>query len=44
MEEFVSEDAIGDEGYLVDAGLVPLADAKRQEVRNTALNLKPMTK
>ena len=44
VEEFVSEDAIGDEGYLVDAGLVPLADAKRQEVRNTALNLKPMTK
>jgi phosphate transport system substrate-binding protein len=44
IEEFVSEDAIGDEGYLVDAGLVPLADAKRKEVRNTAMNLKPMTK
>ena len=44
VEEFVSEDAIGDEGYLIDAGLVPLADAKRKEVRNTAMNLKPMTK
>jgi len=44
VEEFVSEDAIGDEGYLVDAGLVPLADAKRKEVRNIAMNLKPMTK
>jgi len=44
VEEFVSEDAIGDEGYLVDAGLVPLADAKRKEVRDNAVNLKPMTK
>jgi len=44
VEEFVSEDAIGDEGYLIDAGLVPLADARRKEVRNTAMNLKPMTK
>jgi len=44
VEEFVSEDAIGDEGYLVDAGLVPLADAKRKEVRDTAMNLTPMTK
>ena len=44
VEEFVSEDAIGDEGYLIDAGLVPLADAKRKEVRKTAMDLKPMTK
>ncbi|MGB7932159.1 MAG: substrate-binding domain-containing protein [Gammaproteobacteria bacterium] len=44
VEEFVSEDAIGDDGYLIDAGLVPLADAKRKEVRNNAMNLKPMTK
>jgi len=44
VEEFVSEDAIGDEGYLIDAGLVPLADARRKEVRNTAMNLKPMTR
>jgi phosphate transport system substrate-binding protein len=44
VEEFVSEDAIGEEGYLIDAGLVPLADAKRKEVRNNAVNLKPMTK
>jgi phosphate transport system substrate-binding protein len=44
VQEFVSEDAIGDEGYLVDAGLVPLADARREEVRKTAMDLKPMTK
>jgi phosphate transport system substrate-binding protein len=44
VEEFVSEDAIGDEGYLIDAGLVPLADARRKEVRNNAVNLKSMTK
>ncbi len=44
VDEFVSEDAIGDEGYLIDAGLVPLADAKRKEVQSSAMNLKPMTK
>jgi phosphate transport system substrate-binding protein len=44
VEEFVSEDAIGDEGYLIDAGLVPLGEAKRAEVRENAGNLAPMTK
>jgi phosphate transport system substrate-binding protein len=44
VEEFVGEDAIGDEGYLVDAGLVPLAQAKRAAVRENARNLTPMTK
>ena len=44
VEEFVGEDAIGDEGYLVDAGLVPLAQAKRAAVSENAKNLTPMTK
>jgi phosphate transport system substrate-binding protein len=44
VEEFVGEGAIGDEGYLVDAGLVPLAQAKRAAVRENARNLTPMTK
>jgi phosphate transport system substrate-binding protein len=44
VEEFVSEDAIGDEGYLVDVGLVPLAQDKRAVVSKNAKNLTPMTK
>jgi len=44
VEEFVGEDAIGDEGYLIDAGLVPLPEAKRAVVRENARNLTPMTK
>ncbi len=44
VEEFVGEDAIGDEGYLIDAGLVPLPQAKRAAVRENAKNLTLMTK
>ena len=44
VEEFVGEDAIGDEGYLIDAGLVPLPQAKRAAARENAKNLTPMTK
>ncbi len=42
--EFTSEDAIGPEGYLIDAGLVPLDDASRAQVRSDAKNLKTMQK
>jgi phosphate transport system substrate-binding protein len=44
VEEFVSEGAIGDEGYLIDTGLVPLADDKRKVVQTNATNMIPMTK
>ena len=43
MLEFTSENAIGDEGYLADAGLVPLAPEKRAKVRADAMNLVTMT-
>ena len=42
--EFTSEDAIGPEGYLIDAGLVPLDDESRAKVRTDAKNLTTMQK
>ncbi len=38
IAEFVSEEAFGPGGYLVERGLVPLGDAKREQVRDAALN------
>jgi len=44
VDEFVSDNAIGDEGYLIDAGLVPLDDASRAKVQSDARNLTPLAK
>ena len=44
LMEFTSEDAIGPEGYLIDAGLVPLDDESRAKVRSNAKNLTTMQK
>jgi len=39
MEEFVSEDAIGEYGYLTDIGLVPLEESALEEIRERVQNL-----
>lgn len=39
MKTFVSKSAIGEEGYLVDAGLVPLSDKKLNHVRGVVSGL-----
>lgn len=39
LTEFTREDAIGEEGYLIDAGLVPLESDQRAELRRDAKNL-----
>jgi phosphate transport system substrate-binding protein len=39
LSEFTREDAIGDEGYLIDAGLVPLESVQRSGLRKDAGNL-----
>ena len=44
LDEFTTENAIGDEGYLLDAGLVPLPEVKRVQLRKTADGLLVMTK
>ena len=42
IEEYVSERAIGPEGYLVEAGLVPLTEAERSEARAIWASRSPM--
>jgi phosphate transport system substrate-binding protein len=37
IELFVSEDMIGPDGELVEIGLIPLSDERREEVRNAAV-------
>lgn len=39
LEAFVSEDAIGPDGYLVDKGLIPLDDESYEEMSSSALSL-----
>ncbi len=43
VDEFTSDRATGDEGYLADKGLIPLPEAERAEVRNAARGMTPMT-
>ena len=42
-EEFTTEGAWGDNGYLVDVGLIPNPRNTRMEVAKNVRNLKPMT-
>jgi len=42
--EFTSEDAIGEEGYLIDTGLVPLESGQLSKLKATARNLVSMQK
>ena len=43
LQEFTSERAWGEEGYLSDRGLIPMPDAERREVASNVKNLKPLT-
>lgn len=43
LEEFTSEAAFGEEGYLTDKGLIPSPEETRDEVRNNAQNLVSLT-
>jgi len=42
IAEFTSEDAWGDDGYLTEKGLIPLAEEKRAEIGANAKVLKPL--
>ena len=44
LQAFVNEKAISEDGYLADAGLVPLDDKQRAALRKTAKNLTALTK
>ena len=39
--EFTSEDAIGDEGYLADRGLIPAPESERSAARKAATSIVP---
>ncbi len=41
--EFTSDKAWGDEGYLVDKGLIPLPEEDRKAIRSSSMTLTPMT-
>ncbi|MFT5658694.1 MAG: phosphate transport system substrate-binding protein [Gammaproteobacteria bacterium] len=43
LTEFTSEAALGDEGYLVDKGLIPLSESKRAELRKNVMASKKLT-
>ncbi len=42
VAEYMSDKASGEEGYLVDKGLIPLPEQEHKEVMATAIALKPM--
>ncbi|MGI9417480.1 MAG: substrate-binding domain-containing protein [Geminicoccaceae bacterium] len=43
VEEFTSEDAFGEDGYLADKGLIPLPEEDREAVREQATSFTPMS-
>ncbi|MEZ5934495.1 MAG: substrate-binding domain-containing protein [Alphaproteobacteria bacterium] len=43
VTEFTSEGAYGEDGYLADKGLIPLPEADREQVREQATSLTPMS-
>ena len=42
IQEFTSEKAVGEEGYLADRGLIPAPEAERAEARGNAAGLKAL--
>lgn len=44
LDEFTSDKAWGEEGYLADKGLIPMPDGERDEWRAKAKGLVPLTK
>ena len=43
VEEFTSEDAFGEDGYLADKGLIPLPEEDRDAVREQATSFTPLS-
>ena len=43
LAEFTSEDAIGEEGYTTDKGLIPLSPEALEEMRTSVMNLESVS-
>jgi phosphate transport system substrate-binding protein len=43
VEEFTSDVASGEDGYLADKGLIPLPEGDRTAVRDQAVSFTPLT-
>ena len=43
LAEFTSEDAVGEDGYLADKGLIPLTEDEAEEVNSAVANLTPLS-
>ena len=43
LQELTSEQALGEEGYLVDRGLIPMPDAERSAVAAAVRDLSPLS-
>ena len=42
LDEFTAEAAMGDEGYLLDKGLIPLPASDRAKLRNAVISGKKL--
>lgn len=42
LKEFTSDKAAGEDGYLLDKGLIPMPEDEKEAVRDAAINLKSM--
>jgi phosphate transport system substrate-binding protein len=43
LDEFTSEAAMGEDGYLLDKGLIPLSDSERAMLRKNVMAGKAMS-
>lgn len=43
LAEFTSEDAVGEDGYLAEKGLIPLTEEEAEEVNSAVANLTPLS-
>ena len=43
LVEFTSESAMGDDGYLLDKGLIPLSESEREELRSAVMSGKNLS-
>ena len=43
LAEFTSEDAVGEDGYLAEKGLIPMTEDEAEAVKSAVANLTPLS-